>query len=630
MIKSTADKIKKKSDEVVNTGTQQGTQQKIEGGMQTLDDKKVEMRIGLALSGGGFRASLFHLGVIRRLEELGIMEKVDVVSCVSGGSIIGAFYLLEMEKYLQEARCKNTKPRRIDLFEKIARDFISLIQKDIRSRALVFSPFFHPLEWMKSLMPGHSRTEILVREYDDNFFHLAALNELPSTGECASDSVRGPKLILNTTSLQDGRRIAYFRTAARDYMEMIKLNQNFEKLSKVVAASSAVPGIIPPVRIGKELLVDGGVSDNQGILPFISYYDQRIRQYETKGEVLSNNQEEQDQGRSATGQVLYIASLTEISDMGSHPLEPCDVIIVSDASGQMEQLGEPGTSPLAVLKRAATIQGFQIRNRNIDLLVCWKKQDKGKHEFAFIHLFRDLKDQAKSVGNNRVPSDYIPELGRIRTDLDQFSNIEADVLMYHGYTLIDYQLRAWCHKLLDWLQLTENDDGCNSRLQNEKPVNLKNEYKPAWKPKLFKCPDGMPFSERRERRWNIKRHLEAGSKNLLLARMWKLYGVTTSIIVACASIMYLSIVFALYYFIEPLLNRYLCSKITSDISNQGFNAHSMCSPILKFIFLSVTAAFCGYILSFLIYTILHKLYLIRSKKDYENIKNLDKKHSQKD
>ncbi len=62
------------------------------------------MKIGLALSGGGFRASIFHLGVIRRLEELGIMKDVSVLSTVSGGSIIGAYYACEMEKRLRACR----------------------------------------------------------------------------------------------------------------------------------------------------------------------------------------------------------------------------------------------------------------------------------------------------------------------------------------------------------------------------------------------------------------------------------------------------------------------------------------------------------------------------------------------
>lgn len=43
-------------------------------------------RIGLALSGGGFRAAGFHLGVMRKLKELKLLDKVDLFSCVSGGS----------------------------------------------------------------------------------------------------------------------------------------------------------------------------------------------------------------------------------------------------------------------------------------------------------------------------------------------------------------------------------------------------------------------------------------------------------------------------------------------------------------------------------------------------------------
>src|SRR3954452_20292285 len=44
----------------------------------------------LCLSGGGFRAALFHLGALRRLDELGVLARVDTVSSVSGGSILAA------------------------------------------------------------------------------------------------------------------------------------------------------------------------------------------------------------------------------------------------------------------------------------------------------------------------------------------------------------------------------------------------------------------------------------------------------------------------------------------------------------------------------------------------------------
>jgi NTE family protein len=42
--------------------------------------------IALCLSGGGFRASLFHLGALRRLHDLGILQRVSAISSVSGGA----------------------------------------------------------------------------------------------------------------------------------------------------------------------------------------------------------------------------------------------------------------------------------------------------------------------------------------------------------------------------------------------------------------------------------------------------------------------------------------------------------------------------------------------------------------
>ena len=48
-------------------------------------------KIGLALSGGGYRAAAYHIGSLRALHRLGILDKVDVISSVSGGSITAAY-----------------------------------------------------------------------------------------------------------------------------------------------------------------------------------------------------------------------------------------------------------------------------------------------------------------------------------------------------------------------------------------------------------------------------------------------------------------------------------------------------------------------------------------------------------
>ncbi len=52
---------------------------------------RAEPRIALCPSGGGFRAALFHLGVLRRLHETGVLDQISTISSVSGGSIVAAF-----------------------------------------------------------------------------------------------------------------------------------------------------------------------------------------------------------------------------------------------------------------------------------------------------------------------------------------------------------------------------------------------------------------------------------------------------------------------------------------------------------------------------------------------------------
>src|SRR2546421_11408315 len=63
-------------------------------------EKKIPDSVGLSLSGGGFRATLFHLGAIRRLNELGITAKLTTVSSVSGGSILNGFLASRLAKPL--------------------------------------------------------------------------------------------------------------------------------------------------------------------------------------------------------------------------------------------------------------------------------------------------------------------------------------------------------------------------------------------------------------------------------------------------------------------------------------------------------------------------------------------------
>mgnify|MGYP006277895721 CR=1 FL=1 len=368
-------------------------------------------RIGLALSGGGFRAAIFHLGVIRRLEELGIMSKIRVISAVSGGSIVSAYYLCEMERRLrlEKPDQRDEIQTRVKVFEGIARDFFHALDNNLRTRALILTPFFHPWLFIKTLalkpFRAGARSELIQAEYDKWFYNKNTLDQLPSTAlkneQDSADPEFGTRLLINTTSLLTGERVAFSREPISQVNEMSRVNKNVLPLSRVVGASSGVPGLFPPTMISGDVLVDGGVADNQGIESLID------------------------------------------DSLG------CNLLLVSDASGQMEPVHSIKQGLVKVLTRINSIFQFQVRNKLLDILVGWKhlpSKDNEPHSFAFIHLHLNLKDRGPHL--DRVPSEFIPGIARMRTDLDQFSFIERETLMYHGYTLIDAQIKRYCPELL--------------------------------------------------------------------------------------------------------------------------------------------------------------------------------------
>src|SRR4051812_36729845 len=99
-------------------------------------------KFGLALSGGGFRASLYHLGLIRFLREAGILPQVTHITSVSGGSIFAAHLVLHWDRY------NGTE----EDFEKVAQEFLSFVRLNVRSRILRRFPLTLPIRWMRRLL----------------------------------------------------------------------------------------------------------------------------------------------------------------------------------------------------------------------------------------------------------------------------------------------------------------------------------------------------------------------------------------------------------------------------------------------------------------------------------------------
>ena len=424
------------------------------GTVRVRDAGRPAGKVGVALSGGGFRASFFHIGVLARLAELDLLRHVEVISCVSGGSIVGAHYYLLLRKLLQErADGAIDRDHYIALVKDLSSHFLAGVQQNIRMCVAAS----WPANVRMIFQPSHySRTTRLGQLYETHLYALINdgeggsprwLNEafiVPKSEQGYSDAfspkddnwrrdAKVPMLVLNATTLNTGRNwqftasfmgepVSYGTSAdATERLEAVYFSAAPDpwtqyRLGEAVAASSCVPALFTPVVIpelfkGRTVrLVDGGVHDNQGIRALFDH--------------------------------------------------DCDNVIVSDASGQMETLLNPphGEVPVAlrtnsVLQarvRIAQNQELQARERSGQLRQC-----------VFLHLRKNLERAVQCATSSAAsPADTEPQtaagecteygverriqlaLAKLRTDLDSFTDREALTLMFSGYQMADKYIEA--------------------------------------------------------------------------------------------------------------------------------------------------------------------------------------------
>jgi predicted acylesterase/phospholipase RssA len=409
-------------------------------------------KVGLALSGGGFRASLFHIGVLARLAELDMLRHVEVISCVSGGSILGAFYYLELRKVLRDKPDQEIEREDyLAIVKRIEENFLRGVQKNIRMRLFLgFKTNGRVLTSRRSSM-----TERLAEFYDRELYDLVG-DEFQGKRRSISDILIEPKgsvnfnpkyhnwdrknkvpiLVLNATTLNtchnwqftasfmgepparaseaeieanDRLRRLYYEDAPPEYKEgpVSKIT-----LSEAVAASACVPGFFDPLSLDRlygtkddteqaydTRLVDGGVYDNQGV-----------------------------------------ASLLE---------QNATVLLVSDASGQTGVSLEPKDARFDVVGRANNILMARVREAQYQYLTALR-DSRALLGLMYVHLKKELEGEpvdwlgspdlaprpkVEEVTGYGMRRDVQMLLAGIRTDLDAFSDCEADALMLSGYLM---------------------------------------------------------------------------------------------------------------------------------------------------------------------------------------------------
>lgn len=406
-------------------------------------------RVGLALSGGGFRASFYHLGVLARLAEMNVLKSVEVLSTVSGGSIVGAQYYLEVQHLLKtKLDVDIDKDDYIQIVERVRKQFFAGVSKNMRMRT-----FVNPLANIAMLFnEKYSRSHRIGSLYERDLYSNIG-NDQPSTrckvrernmsdlliipkGENGKNfnpnndnwrrSARAPVLLLNTTSLNSGHNWRFTATWMGEppgvLDEKVDKNDRYEwgeygkkgvpqvKLGSAVAASACVPGLFEPLEIADVYrghtvkLVDGGVHDNQGVAGLLD--------------------------------------------------EGCTLVLCSDASGQMGSNDNPNSSTLGVPLRSNDILMDRVRETQYQDLEA-RLDSRALEGLFFTHLKADLdvkfirhnnyennskfdRQQSTSYG---IHPKIQQKIAALRTDLDCFSEVEANALMLSGYKMTEWQFK---------------------------------------------------------------------------------------------------------------------------------------------------------------------------------------------
>ncbi|MDX0519066.1 patatin-like phospholipase family protein [Sinorhizobium medicae] len=219
-------------------------------------ERTVENGMALCLSGGGYRAMLFHVGAVWRLHETGFLSQLKRVSSVSGGSITAGVLALNWERIAAGDRTE------------LEKTFIEPL-REMASTTIDVGSILRGLA-----LPGRVSDKVTAA-FAKHLFGKATLQDLPGD----------PVFVINATNVQSGALWRFRKAYMGDYLVGEIVNPEVS-IAKAVTASSAFPPFLSPVQLDldssaftlgsgsflhnesytkKVILTDGGVYDNLGL-----------------------------------------------------------------------------------------------------------------------------------------------------------------------------------------------------------------------------------------------------------------------------------------------------------------------------------------------------------------------------
>jgi NTE family protein len=344
----------------------------------------VQPGIGLALSGGGFRATLFHLGSLWRLNELGYLPKLDRISSVSGGSITAGRLAVRWGQLTWDGP--------------VATNFQAEIVTPLRD--FCTRNIDGPAIGEGALLPWKRVSDVVQAAYREHLLGDSTLQALPDH----------PQFVINATNFGTGVDFRFSKPYAGDYRIGLIPNPTFP-LALAVAASSAFPPFLSPVVIDADPATFQ-YKDGADLYEQIAY---RTRLFLTDGGVYDNLGLETVDKRFRT-------------------------VLVSDAGAPLDVTPDPGTSWTGQALRAMDVTTNQARALRKHTLVndlTTKVHDGASWGIMTEIAGYELPDALP------VPSEATHELMTIRTRLNPFSEEEQCRLINGGYALCDAAMRKY-------------------------------------------------------------------------------------------------------------------------------------------------------------------------------------------
>lgn len=189
------------------------------------DENSGSLLVVLTFSGGGTRAASMAYGVLEQLAKTEIdwegrhkrlLDEVDIISAVSGGSYTAAYYALYRDR----------------LFTDFERDFL---KRDVQGEIL--RKILAPANLVRSSSPQFGRIDLVAEYLDENIFHGATFGDLQRRGR--------PFLLINASDMSLGTRFEF----TQDQFDLMCSDITPYLLAHAVAASSAVPIVFSPLTL---------------------------------------------------------------------------------------------------------------------------------------------------------------------------------------------------------------------------------------------------------------------------------------------------------------------------------------------------------------------------------------------